>query len=254
MKSGSGASKSNNPYIYFQRLMFLEPTVTNKSTTTSLESNSMLEEDTECEDLQSAPTGSSTSAATSSNVNINKKFKMNPVDKQFMDIITKSIAAKEQRSAEIQKEDDDKLFCFSLYKELQKVPENGRLRTKIQILEVIQRNQEVYFPTHNQPAPHSYNSFPSRTFFPYGANQQQPHHRPPVQQDCYSGNFGYGGQSAVAAETPPSQSVLAGAALSPTDSIVSQVSSELSDIYNLWIIWYLQLIIMFYMLFKFLIV
>lgn len=63
-----------------------------------------------------------------------KRFKMNPIDKQFVDILNKSVALREQRQTEIPKEDDDKLFCMSLYKELKKVPEHGRIRTKIQLL------------------------------------------------------------------------------------------------------------------------
>lgn len=88
LKSGSGASKSN-PYIYFQQLMFLQPTVTNKSTTSNLESNSQLEEETEFEDLQLALDGPSRGDR---NVGNNKRFKMNPIDKQFVDILNKSVA------------------------------------------------------------------------------------------------------------------------------------------------------------------
>lgn len=118
LKSGSGASKSN-PYIYFQRLMFLQPTVTNKITTSNLESNSQLEEETEFEDLQLALDGPS-KGAVDRNVGNNKRFNMNPIDKQFVDILNKSVALRERRQTEIPKEDDDKFFCKYLYKALKK--------------------------------------------------------------------------------------------------------------------------------------
>lgn len=143
--------------------MFLQPTVTNKSTTRNLESNSQLEEETEFEDLQLALDGTS-KGAVDRNVGNNKRFKMNPIDKQFVDILNKSIALREQRQTEIPKEDDDKLFCMSLYKELKKVPEHGRIRTKIQLLEVIQRAQDFYNPSHSHPAPQNYHSYPPQPY------------------------------------------------------------------------------------------
>lgn len=58
--------------------------------------------------------------------------------------------------------------------------------------------------------------------------------RPPIglQQNSFSEHFGYNNQLAAAVDTPYSQSVLAGAALSPTDSNVSEANSEFSDIYT----------------------
>lgn len=240
LKSGSGASQSN-PYIFFQRLQFLQPTVTNKTITDNLENSNQLEEETELQDLHLLSDEPRTSAVDR-NVNSNKKFKMNPVDKQFIHILNKSVALREQRPTEVSKEDDDKLFCLSLYTELQKVPGHGRLRTKIQLLEVFQRAQEFYNPSSSHhPAPQSYHSYqahsgraPPQTFnqFDYGSNLQR--NQRPLIQESSSEHIGYSSQSAAAAavNTPYSQSVLAGAALSPTDSSISQANSDFSDIYN----------------------
>ncbi|KAG8270517.1 hypothetical protein J6590_084004 [Homalodisca vitripennis] len=49
-------------------------------------------------------------------------------------------------------------FC-PVHKEQQKVPGHGRLRTNIQLLEVLRRAQEFYDPSRNHPAPQSYHSY-----------------------------------------------------------------------------------------------
>lgn len=69
---------------------------------------------------------------------------MNAVDKQILDILQKSLNAKEQNEKGLTKGDDDKLFCLSLYSELKKVPENQRLTTKIQLLNVIKEAQNYH--------------------------------------------------------------------------------------------------------------
>lgn len=74
-----------------------------------------------------------------------KKLKSKPVDKRFMS--NWETSPSERRKEEEQQkdeydDDDDKLFCLSLHKELKKVPENSRLRTKIEILNVIQCAQQ----------------------------------------------------------------------------------------------------------------
>ncbi|KAG8270520.1 hypothetical protein J6590_084007 [Homalodisca vitripennis] len=69
------------------------------------------------------------------------------------------VLKKEQRLTEGPKEDDDKLFCLTLYTELQNVPGHGLLRTKIQLLEELRRAQEFYDPSRNHPAPQSYHSY-----------------------------------------------------------------------------------------------
>lgn len=235
LKSGSGASKSN-PYIYFRRLQFLEPTVTNKAVTESLENSNQLDAETELLDSQPRSDEPQT-RAVDKNVNSNKRFKINPVDKQFIDILNKSVALREQSHPQVpNKDDDDKLFCMSLYTELQKVPAHGRLRTKIQLLEVIQRAQEFYNPSQIPQVPLIYHSSypPPQTFNQrnYGSNVQRNQFQP--EQESSSGLLmGYSSQSAPAApiSTTPYQSV-ASAALSPTDSNISQANSDFTDIYE----------------------
>ncbi|XP_049782528.1 uncharacterized protein LOC126184203 [Schistocerca cancellata] len=134
--SGSGEC------IYFSRLQFLENTVSNKETTSNLDDHGqdtvILEEEEAATDDLNRPEQSTENPVGK------KKIKLNPVDNHFSDILNKSILLREQRETEKNNEDEDKLFCLSLYKELKKVPEHGKIRTKIQLLETIQRALDFY--------------------------------------------------------------------------------------------------------------
>ncbi|KAG8240624.1 hypothetical protein J6590_105149 [Homalodisca vitripennis] len=149
-KSGSAAVKST-PYIYFQRLMFLENTMRNKETQSSIEEDETtvlqdVDERSDNEDLTMPQ------RPLSSGI---KRPKMNPVDKHFSDILTKSISLRESQTLP-ESDDEDKLFCLSLYKELKRVPRHVRIRTKIQLLEVIQRAQDIHTqPQAYAPTPHN---------------------------------------------------------------------------------------------------
>ncbi|KAG8299794.1 hypothetical protein J6590_092312 [Homalodisca vitripennis] len=117
-KSGSAAVKST-PYIYFQRLMFLENTMRNKETQSSIEEDETtvlqdVDERSDNEDLTMPQ------RPLSSGI---KRPKMNPVDKHFSDILTKSISLRESQTLP-ESDDEDKLFCLSLYKELKRVPQH----------------------------------------------------------------------------------------------------------------------------------
>ena len=81
-----------------------------------------------------------------------KKPKLNPGDMHLANILEKSLLAR-QAEAE-QHNDEDRLFCLSLIKELKKVPENNRLMTKIELLIVVHRAQAfgAYHPI--QPLHH----------------------------------------------------------------------------------------------------
>ncbi|KAG8264264.1 hypothetical protein J6590_014551 [Homalodisca vitripennis] len=149
-KSGSAAVKST-PYIYFQRLMFLENTMRNKETQSSIEEDETtvlqdVDERSDNEDLTIPQ------RPLSSGI---KRPKMNPVDKHFSDILTKSISLRESQTLP-ESDDEDKLFCLSLYKELKREPQHVRIRTKIQLLEVIQRAQDIHTqPQAYAPTPHN---------------------------------------------------------------------------------------------------
>jgi len=60
-----------------------------------------------------------------------KKLKLNPTDEHFANLLEKSLAQKQV--PEKQEDDEDKLFCLSLLKDIKKVPENKRLKLKIDI-------------------------------------------------------------------------------------------------------------------------
>lgn len=65
-------------------------------------------------------------------------MKLTPADEYFGDILEKSLMAREKRDEE-NFQDEDKLFCLSLCKELKKIPESNRLTAKIGLLDVLQR-------------------------------------------------------------------------------------------------------------------
>lgn len=162
LPSGSGAQQLNT-YIYFTRLRFLERSVSNKETSSNF-GNDRSEVPQENEDF----TGPGSSRQTNPMPNSNKKIKLNAVDQHFSDILTRSLLSREQREQQQNNQDEDKLFCLSLYKELKKVPERGRLKTKIELLEVIQRAQDLYSPVQTQlrmhhPYTHPY-SYPNREY------------------------------------------------------------------------------------------
>lgn len=139
LPSGSGSSK-HTPYVYYRKLQFL--------------ANSTANNDTESNYQSSEPTGSGVDNTDNADLmpppkdnieSTRKKQKMNAVDKQIVDMLQKSLNAKEQyEMGRLTKEDDDKLFCLSLYSELKKVPENQRLTTKIELLNVIKEAQNYH--------------------------------------------------------------------------------------------------------------
>lgn len=114
-------------------------------------------------------------ATTTTTLVSSNKFKLNPVDKHFSDILNKSMLLREKRQSVNSNQDKDKRFCLSSYKEFKKVLEHGLIWTIIQILEVIQRAQDFDNPLPIQP---------SYSTFPYSSA--------PTNQPSYSNQFGQG--------------------------------------------------------------
>lgn len=88
----------------------------------------------------------------------------------------RSLLARETEAE--QQNDEDKLFFLSLYKELKKVPENNRLMTKIELLNVVHRAQAfgTYHSTQPLHHPHAFGqSFPHHSG--YTAQSQSSHIR-----------------------------------------------------------------------------
>lgn len=79
----------------------------------------------------------------------NKRKRALP-ENRLADILQESIQSQDKIQRELSEkntnQDQDKLFCLSLYKELKKVPENKRLAPKIELLEVIERGQTLPSP------------------------------------------------------------------------------------------------------------
>ncbi|KAL4719198.1 hypothetical protein ACJJTC_019405 [Scirpophaga incertulas] len=115
LPSGSGSSK-HTVYVYYRKLQFLANSTANNDTESNYQSSDTSAsgvDNTDNADLMPPPKEHIESTT--------KKQKMNAVDKQIIDILQKSLNAKEQNeTGRPTKEDDDKLFCLSLYSELKK--------------------------------------------------------------------------------------------------------------------------------------
>ncbi|KAJ2941416.1 hypothetical protein O0L34_g3625 [Tuta absoluta] len=134
--SGSGAS-GKTKYLYFERLMFLERSIHNKTTDSNINATPAATEEQEFsgdgEDVMRPPVSQA-----------KKKKKLNAADEEFLAIIKTNLGSKHQPDTSNQTEpDDDKLFCLSLHKELLKVPEENRLQTKIELMKVLQAQQTL---------------------------------------------------------------------------------------------------------------
>lgn len=130
--------------MYFERLSFLQKSIENKETTTNIE-EAKNEESVDfikdqnnfvnVRDIRSPP---------------NKRKKKTLSENRLADILEESIQSRDkiqrELSENITNQDEDKLFCLSLYKEFKKVPENKRLATKIELLKVIEQGQTLPSP------------------------------------------------------------------------------------------------------------
>lgn len=126
IKSGSGTSK-NSTYIHFERLRFLQKSIEKNITESSFCTND--ENPKRALDINDENKAFKT--PNEMQHTSKKKLKLNPADEHFANIQERSLAQKQV--PEKQEEDEDKLFCLSLWKEIKKVPESKRLKLKIDI-------------------------------------------------------------------------------------------------------------------------
>lgn len=142
VKSGSGASKAST-YIHYNRLRFLQASIANKDTESSFDADASTSSEVAEVEISS---GFKSPKST-----LRKKQKFNPADERFANILEQSLA---QKNVSHPKEDDDedKLFCLSLVKDIKKNPEYRRLQTKIAICNLILQNQNE-FQRENQNYP-----------------------------------------------------------------------------------------------------
>lgn len=155
--SSFGASKGSN-YIYYARLSFLQKCLKNKSMISSNDSKDIDVDDLAkanilldsmnynlSEIMETASNKSSTSPISSES-----NYRSTPVvgawsmfdhsrSTSFLDSLPSVFGSYKHNSK--QKDDDDKLFCLSLYKEIRKVPEHNRLEVKIELLRVLRTAQ-----------------------------------------------------------------------------------------------------------------
>ncbi|KAF5279658.1 hypothetical protein FQR65_LT15315 [Abscondita terminalis] len=134
-----------------------------------------------------------------------KRKKSQVPEEKMAVLIEKSIESRKNFQNELQensitKQDDDKLFCLSLYKELKKVPENRRLATKIELLQVIQKGQSL-------PPPVRYNTQQITPTYWQGQQYTSPQGYfttsgsfPPVFPSPSPSQFSFGSQSSTVIE------------------------------------------------------
>lgn len=161
-KSGSRAAKASS-YIHYNRLRFLEASLANKDTENSFNAENA-SASKEVVEVQIC------SAVKSPKPILRKRRKITSADERLVSILEQSLA---QKNVSHPKEDDDedKLFCLSLVKEMKKIPENKRLHTKIAICNLILQSQNVFRGPQNQ------------TFENYNYRNQEPQQRNYLSQE-----------------------------------------------------------------------
>ncbi|CAH0398657.1 unnamed protein product [Chilo suppressalis] len=134
VKSGSGAFKTSS-YIHYNRLQFVQATIADNDTESSFDA------DNTSTSSEVAEVGVS-SALKSPKSTPRKELKISSADERFASILEQSIA---QKNGSHPKDDDDedKMLCLSLVKEIKKNPEYRRLQTKIGIYNLILQNQNI---------------------------------------------------------------------------------------------------------------
>ncbi|XP_050527873.1 uncharacterized protein LOC126897967, partial [Daktulosphaira vitifoliae] len=142
VKSGSAAPVKSS-YLFFKRLQFLQPTVHRNTTESNFETDLNNDENTETvnSDQETCFKTPNQADKNSNYQQQRKKIKLHPADEHFANVIEKSLSSRS--IPEKNEEDEDKLFCLSLYKEIKKVPEAMRLKTKIEIYNLILQKQTV---------------------------------------------------------------------------------------------------------------
>jgi len=142
VKFGSTAPAKSS-YSYYKRLQFLEPTIKKNST----ESN--FQTDIDDDENQNSPSenfiqGNNLKTPEQKDnfkISNKKQNKLHSADEHSANILKRCLNQINMDKTE--EEDEDKLFCLSLLKELKKVPEAIRLQTKIDIYNLILRKQFV---------------------------------------------------------------------------------------------------------------
>lgn len=202
--------------MYFKRLQFLESSVSNKETinnweTEEIENTLVEEKDADNEDMEIRPAGTPATGK--------KRKSLDSVEKQFVEILNKSISLREKSHKN--EEDEDKLFCLSLYKELKKVPEHGRIGTKIKLLETIQKAQHFYCPV------------PTLDCLRPIYNQGPQYQALSTAQSSWQASAGpsQAPRSTTSTSYMPTNTRNTPSVISPTDSYSSEQGSELLDLY-----------------------
>lgn len=123
IKSGSAASRKS-PYVYFEQLHFLRPTVVINETQNSMEETRTAETNTN-------------SGSTQGERSVSKKKKTSD-DDNLVQVLRESIVMREERERQ-QESDSDRLFILSLLDDFKCIPRHRKLSTKMELIEVIKK-------------------------------------------------------------------------------------------------------------------
>lgn len=144
-KSGDGA-KRKTPYVYAQQLKFLDDTIENRKTTSSLDTT-----ENTAEDPQPSPSQESRQKW--------KKAKLNPVEMKLMQALEENAAKREKK--EKQDENDNRLFLLSLLPAMEAIPPHLKLVTRMEILQII--NKYSAYAHHYVSNQHTFPAHPHHT-------------------------------------------------------------------------------------------
>ncbi|KAL4111820.1 hypothetical protein QTP88_015705 [Uroleucon formosanum] len=238
-KSGAAASRKIS-YIYFPQLQFLKETVQKNQTQASIDETEVVSND------------------EGGNVQIRSliaKNKKKSDDDSLIEVLKESISLRENRERK-QECDSDRLFMLSLLDDFRKIPEDRRLPTKMELLDVIKRAQPLRLEINNQsyshsvPYIHRYGPEASSNIGQYphehsvlpnygpGAFRSKQYHSGYSTQQNYGSGASSSGQNRSVFFTPISDNqnttIVYDEGLSPTDSYVTTMTdnSEILDLFN----------------------
>lgn len=123
------AAARKSPYIYFNQLLFLKPTVEQNSTESNLN---------DADDNVDNPIPESISQATSRSKK--KKVESNIEREDLVSILKESINSRNERESRYEN-DSDRMFLLSLLHDFKTIPESAKMSTKVEIINLIQRAQ-----------------------------------------------------------------------------------------------------------------
>lgn len=167
-KSGAAASRKS-PYTYFLQLQFLKDSCELNKTQGNMDEPA---DDNESEDNSARRRVRSRSPITKKKIQTEEEERGNLVN-----ILKQSVTMREERER-IQESDSDRLFLLALLPDLKKIPEYRKLSTKMELINIINKNQENPIQTNYARIPSSneqyFHGYTSRSNYTINSGQYRP--------------------------------------------------------------------------------